>query len=51
MAVMSRLLDEALPLDTAGRRAWLDALSAEYRDLAPALHEALLPERGRGGAD
>jgi len=46
MAVMSRLLDEALPLDTAGRRAWLDALSAEYRDLAPALHEALLPEEG-----
>jgi len=48
MAVMSRLLDEALPLDTAGRRAWLDALSAEYRILAPALHEALLPEEASG---
>src|SRR6266436_7474766 len=46
MAAMSRLLDEALPLDTAGRRAWLDALSAEYRDLAPALYDALLPEEG-----
>jgi serine/threonine protein kinase/tetratricopeptide (TPR) repeat protein len=46
MAVMSRLLDEALPLDAAGRRVWLDALSAEYRDLTPALREALLPEEG-----
>lgn len=43
MAVMSRLLDEALPLDTAARRAWLEQLSPEYSDIAPALWEALLP--------
>ena len=46
IALMSRLLDEALPLDAAGRRAWLDALPSEYRDIAPALREALLPEGG-----
>jgi hypothetical protein len=27
MALMSRLLDEALPLDDAGRHAWLERLS------------------------
>ena len=27
MALMSQLLREALPLDTAGRRAWLESLS------------------------
>jgi serine/threonine protein kinase/TolB-like protein len=43
LALMSRLLDEALPLDTAARRSWLEKLSAEYQDLAPALREALLP--------
>ena len=43
MALMSRLLDEALPLDEAGRRAWLDALPAEHQDLAQALRDALLP--------
>jgi serine/threonine protein kinase len=45
MARMSRLLDEALPLDEAGRRAWLDALAAEHQDIATALREALLPDR------
>jgi serine/threonine protein kinase/TolB-like protein len=44
LALMSRLLDEALPLDAAGRRAWLERLSPEYQDLAPALHKALLPQ-------
>ena len=44
MALMSRLLDEALPLDPDGRRLWLERLSPEYQDLAPALREALLPE-------
>jgi serine/threonine protein kinase/TolB-like protein/Tfp pilus assembly protein PilF len=44
LALMSRLLDEALPLDAAGRRAWLETLSPEYQDLAPALRKALLPE-------
>jgi serine/threonine protein kinase/Tol biopolymer transport system component len=43
MALMSRLLDEALPLDAAARRDWLDRLSPEYRDLAPHLRAALLP--------
>jgi serine/threonine protein kinase/tetratricopeptide (TPR) repeat protein len=44
---MSRLLDEALPLDAAGRQAWLDALAPEHRDLAPALKKALLTEDGQ----
>jgi len=43
MALMSQLLDEALPLDAAGRRAWLKSLSPEHQALAPALREALLP--------
>src|SRR5450631_1058397 len=43
MALMSRLLDEALPLDAAGRRAWLDELSPEHRELAQYLRAALLP--------
>lgn len=41
MAAMSRLLDQALPLDAAGRRAWLERLPAEHQDLASALHQAL----------
>jgi eukaryotic-like serine/threonine-protein kinase len=47
---MSRLLDEALPLDEAGRRAWLDSLPTEHRDLAPALREALLPGELEAGS-
>jgi serine/threonine protein kinase len=43
IALMSRLLDEALPLDDAGRRLWLERLSPEHQDLAPALRQALLP--------
>jgi eukaryotic-like serine/threonine-protein kinase len=43
MARMSRLLDEALLLDEAGRCHWLDALDPEYEDVAEALREALLP--------
>jgi serine/threonine protein kinase/Tol biopolymer transport system component len=43
MTRMSRLLDEALPLDATGRRAWLEALPKEHEDLAQALHSALLP--------
>ncbi|HEV2547179.1 MAG TPA: protein kinase [Stellaceae bacterium] len=43
MALMSRLLDEALPLDATARRLWLERLSPEYSDVAPALREALLP--------
>jgi serine/threonine protein kinase/TolB-like protein len=44
MTLMSRLLDEALPLDEAGRRLWLVNLSPEYQDLAEALRAALLPD-------
>ena len=42
MARMSRLLDEALPLDTAARRAWLQSLSPDCQDLLSALRTALL---------
>lgn len=44
IARMSRLLDEALPLDEAARRLWLVNLSPEYQDLAQALRAALLPD-------
>src|SRR5258708_24097746 len=44
MAQMSRLLEEALALDEAGRRAWLERATPEHPDLAAALREALLPE-------
>jgi serine/threonine protein kinase/tetratricopeptide (TPR) repeat protein len=43
MARMSQLLDEALALDEAGRRAWLERATQEHADLAVALREALLP--------
>ena len=44
IALMSRLLDEALPLDDAGRRRWLETLPSEYQDLFSPLCQALLPE-------
>jgi serine/threonine protein kinase/TolB-like protein len=47
MALMSQLLDEALPLDDAGRRAWLERLPLEHGDLAAALREALLPDEAQ----
>jgi eukaryotic-like serine/threonine-protein kinase len=46
MAAMSRLLDEVLPLDAAGRERWLANLPAEHADLAAALREALLRKPG-----
>src|ERR1700685_3092428 len=42
--LMSRLLDEALPLDDAGRRRGLETLPAEYQDLLAPLRQALLQE-------
>ena len=51
MARMSQLLDQALPLDAAGRRAWLDRLAQEHQDLAPALRQALLPQGAQAAAD
>ena len=50
MARMSQLLDEALALDEVGRRAWLQSLPGEHRDLEPALREALLPGAAQGAA-
>ncbi|HEY2463964.1 MAG TPA: protein kinase [Steroidobacteraceae bacterium] len=47
MAAMSRLLDEALPLDAAGRRAWLETLPTEHRELARHLKDALLPDEAQ----
>jgi serine/threonine protein kinase/tetratricopeptide (TPR) repeat protein len=44
IAVMSRLLDEALPLDDSGRRRWLETLPPDYQDLFAPLRQALLPE-------
>ena len=47
MARMSQLLDEALPLDEAGRRARLERLSPEHGDLAAALRAALSQSEGQ----
>jgi eukaryotic-like serine/threonine-protein kinase len=44
MASLSRLLDEALPLDERGRRRWLQRLPLEHQDLADALRTALLSD-------
>jgi serine/threonine protein kinase len=48
MAQMSALLDEALDLDEAGRRQWLERLGPEHRELESALRQALLPQEGDG---
>jgi serine/threonine protein kinase/tetratricopeptide (TPR) repeat protein len=47
MTLMSRLLDEALPLNEAARGAWLERATQEHPDLAAALREALLPGAAR----
>ncbi len=44
MARMSRLLDEALDLDEAGRRRWVESLEEHHQDLQGALRSALLPD-------
>jgi serine/threonine protein kinase/TolB-like protein/Flp pilus assembly protein TadD len=44
MVRMSELLDQAIELDTAARRRWLEELSPDNRDLAEALRGALFPE-------
>jgi len=41
---MSRLLDEAIDLDKAGREKWLQALPPEHQDLKQALWRGLRPE-------
>jgi hypothetical protein len=47
MALMSRLLDEALDLDEAARQRWLETLPPEHHALAPILREALLPAKSQ----
>ncbi|MEA3179996.1 MAG: eukaryotic-like serine/threonine-protein kinase [Gammaproteobacteria bacterium] len=47
MALMSRLLDEALDLDEAARHRWLETLPPEHQALAPILREALLPAKSQ----
>ena len=42
---LSRLLDQALDLDAAGRAQWLQALPSEHHDLEPTLRRALLPRK------
>jgi serine/threonine protein kinase/TolB-like protein/Flp pilus assembly protein TadD len=42
IALLSRLLDQALPLDTEGRRHWLENVAPEHQALLPALRQALL---------
>jgi signal transduction histidine kinase/CheY-like chemotaxis protein len=49
MARMRRLLDEALPLDRAGRLRWIEALAPQDQDLVTALKGALLSEERGGG--
>lgn len=44
LAIVSRLLDEALPLDANARAQWLGALPAEHERLAPVLSRLLLEE-------
>jgi hypothetical protein len=43
MARMSQLLEQALALNEAGRRVWLERAAQEHPDLAAVLREALLP--------
>jgi tetratricopeptide (TPR) repeat protein len=51
LARLSRLLDEVIDAGDAERRAWLQALPAEHRDLETALREALLPAQPAATAD
>jgi serine/threonine protein kinase/TolB-like protein len=46
LARMSRLLDEAIELDEAGRQRWLQALPSQHRDLEAALRKGLFPPPG-----
>jgi len=48
LAQLSRLLDQALDLDEAGRRQWLQGLAPEHRELEEALRDALLARESPG---
>jgi serine/threonine protein kinase len=50
VARLTRLLDQALPLDSDGRKRWLEDLSPEYEALMPALRQALLSGDARSSA-
>jgi len=50
IAVVSRLLDEALALPEAERAAWLEALAAEHQRHVGTLRSMLAQAAGRGGA-
>lgn len=50
LRVLSGLLDEALPLDVAARRAWLAALPPEHQALMPRLRAELLGEGPAAGS-
>jgi serine/threonine protein kinase len=51
MATLSRLLDEALPLDESARRRWLQQLPPQHRDLAEVLRESLLGRKPQPAPD
>jgi TolB-like protein/Flp pilus assembly protein TadD/predicted Ser/Thr protein kinase len=51
MARMNALLEQALTLDFAGRRRWLQELGPEHCDLEPALRRALLAATDADGLD
>jgi eukaryotic-like serine/threonine-protein kinase len=44
IAQMSKLLDQALPLDAAARERWLEQLAPEHQHLEPVLRQSLLPQ-------
>ena len=46
LARMSRLLDEVIDLDQAGRHKWLQSLPTAHGDLKPALLQGLFPPAG-----
>ncbi len=49
IAELSRLLDQALPLDRDSRQRWLQSVSSEHQALLPALRQALLVDDDSSG--
>jgi serine/threonine-protein kinase len=50
MVQLSRLLDEAIPLDAAARCRWIERLPAEHRKLTAALRQSFLMADAPGSA-
>jgi serine/threonine protein kinase len=48
MVQLSRLLDEAIPLDSAARRRWIEQLPQKHRKLTGPLRQSLLMQRDTG---